>query len=463
MNGMSGRHASNENLFSESDTIVAVSTPPGKGGIGIIRFSGESASEIANRLTGRNVVPRKVLKRKFFDSKQRILDEGVLLYYQAPNSYTGEHVCEVQCHGGPVVVDLLLQRVIELGARLAEPGEFTRRAFLNDKLDLAQAESVADLINSSTSSAVLSASRSLQGEFSRKIHEIRDSLVQIRMYVEAAIDFPEEEIDFLADSELVRSVESVRTQIEILSEQTKKGRVLQDGIRVVLAGLPNAGKSSLLNRFAGEDRAIVTPQAGTTRDSIDVAIDLRGIPVLLTDTAGLCESDDIVESEGVKRAWSAIRQSDLVLYTVDNSRGLVKDDLRFLDSLCDSNVVVIRNKIDLSAPSTEKFRLDPTWKSVSASAKTGQGVDHIYEQIQSVAGISFDEEGLFIARRRHVDAIRQALDYVDNAQILLSESRAGELAAQDLRDALDSLGKVVGHVTPDDLLGEIFLNFCIGK
>lgn len=463
MNAMSSQHASNENLFSESDTIVAVSTPPGKGGIGIIRFSGGSASEIASHLTGRNVVPRKVLKRKFFDSRQRILDEGVLLYYQAPNSYTGEHVCEVQCHGGPVVVDLLLQRVIELGARLAEPGEFTRRAFLNDKLDLAQAESVADLINSSTSSAVLSASRSLQGEFSRRVHEIRDSLVQIRMYVEAAIDFPEEEIDFLADSELMRSVESVRTQIEILSEQVKKGRVLRDGVRVVLAGLPNAGKSSLLNRFAGEDRAIVTPQAGTTRDSIDVAIDLKGLPVLLTDTAGLCESDDIVESEGVKRAWSAIRQSDLVMYTVDSSRGLVKDDLQFLDSLGGSNVIVVWNKIDLNAPSAEKFQLDSTWKSVSVSAKTGQGVNQIYEQIQKVAGISFDEEGLFIARRRHVDAIRQTLDYVDNAQAMLTESKAGELAAQDLRDALDSLGKIVGHVTPDDLLGEIFLNFCIGK
>ncbi len=460
---MSSRRASNESLFSESDTIAAVSTPPGKGGIGIIRFSGEFAPEIASRLTGRNVVPRKVLKRKFFDNRQRILDEGVVLYYQAPNSYTGEHVCEVQCHGGPVVVDLLLQRVVELGARLAEPGEFTRRAFLNDKLDLAQAESVADLINSSTSSAVLSASRSLQGEFSRKIHEIRDSLVQIRMYVEAAIDFPEEEIDFLADSELMRSVESVRTQIEILSEQVKKGRVLRDGIRVVLAGLPNAGKSSLLNRFAGEDRVIVTPQAGTTRDSIDIAIDLKGLPVLLTDTAGLCESDDIVESEGVKRAWSAIKQSDLVLYTVDNSKGLAKEDLQFLDSLCDSNVIVVWNKIDLNAPSAEKFQLDSTWKSVSASAKTGQGINQIYEQIQKVVGISFDEEGLFIARRRHVDAIRQTLDYVDNAQTALTESKAGELAAQDLRDALDSLGKIVGHVTPDDLLGEIFSNFCIGK
>ena len=460
---MSSRHASSENSFSESDTIVAVSTPPGKGGIGIIRFSGESASEIASRLTGRNVVPRKVLKRKFFDNRQRILDEGVVLYYQAPNSYTGEHVCEVQCHGGPVVVDLLLQRVIELGARLAEPGEFTRRAFLNDKLDLAQAESVADLINSSTSSAVLSASRSLQGEFSRRIHEIRDSLVQIRMYVEAAIDFPEEEIDFLADSELMRSVENVRKQMEILSEQVKKGRVLRDGVRVVLAGLPNAGKSSLLNRFAGEDRAIVTPQAGTTRDSIDVAVDLKGLPVLLTDTAGLCESDDIVESEGVKRAWSAIKQSDLVLYTVDNSKGLVKDDLQFLDSLGDSNVIVVWNKIDLNAPNAEKIQLDSTWESVSISAKTGQGVNQIYEQIQKVAGISFDEEGLFIARRRHVDAIRQTLDYVDNAQTVLAESKAGELAAQDLRDALDSLGKIVGHVTPDDLLGEIFSNFCIGK
>ena len=444
------------------DTIAAIATPAGVGGIGIIRLSGPLAAQLAEQMTDKPLQEGKAQYRKFLDCQGRMLDDGIVLYFPAPRSYTGENVCELQCHGGPVVLNLLLVRLMELGARPAEPGEFTRRAFLNDKLDLAQAEAVADLINSSTAAAARSAMRSLHGEFSKRVNKIHQSLLNLRIYVEAAMDFPEEEIDFLADSELMGSVESLCGRLDDLTELTAQGCILREGLDVVIAGLPNAGKSSLLNRFAGEDRAIVTAQPGTTRDVIEVMINVNGVAVRLTDTAGLRKNDDPVESEGIRRAWRATESADLVLYVIDSVLGVCPEDQRNLNDLKKSKVAVVWNKTDLTGAVESPFSESST-EEVFVSALTGKGTDSICKLIQKLAGINTQEEGLFAARRRHLESLFRASDYVDRARQALLHRQAGELAAQDLRDAMDELGQIVGTVSADELLGEIFSSFCIGK
>ncbi len=451
----------NRYLAHSTDTIAAIATPAGTGGIGIVRVSGSQALELAECVTGIRPTPRKAFYRKFLDKQGRILDEGVLLHFSKPSSYTGEDLCEFQCHGSPVVLNLLLERLQQLGARAAEPGEFTKRAFLNDKIDLAQAEAVADLINSTTAAAAQSALNSLRGEFSERIQNIQDQLLQTRIFVEAAIDFPEEEIDFLSDSQILNSIEKVRVELADLLAHSTQGCILREGISVVIAGLPNAGKSSLLNRFSGEDRVIVAPVAGTTRDTVDVTIDVEGLAVSLVDTAGLRNSEDYAEKEGVRRSWKAIDQADVVLYVIDCLLGMQSDDQFNLQKLDKTKLVIVWNKTDLNEnffpSSIDDFR------RASVSALTGSGMKGLRKQIFQIVGYDNSEEGVIFARRRHLEAIRKSSQYVDRARNALVIEYAGELAAQDLRDAMDALGEILGFVSADDLLGEIFANFCIGK
>ena len=446
----------------EFDTIAAISTPAGFGGIGVVRLSGPGSQAIAKAVAGFVPKPRQACYRRFDGGGNTVIDHGIVLYFPAPGSYTGEDVLEFQCHGGPVVLNLLLARVLDLGARTAEPGEFTRRAFLNGKMDLAQAEAVADLINSSTEAAAQCALRSLSGHFSDRVNAIMGELKNLRMFVEAAIDFPEEEIDFLDNDEIVSSVAAIHSQLLQLLENASRGRVLREGLEVAISGLPNAGKSSLLNQLAGLERSIVTPQAGTTRDTVDLMIDLDGLAIRLTDTAGLRESSDLVEQQGIERAWAAANAADLVLYLIDVTGGVSETDRRNLAQLQGTNVLVVWNKIDLQE-SLEMPTLHEMSDQVSISAKYATGLDSIREFLKRFVGFAVSDEGLFLARRRHLDAIQNALGYVNQAHVALDKHRSGELAAQDLRDAMDELGKLVGTVSADELLGEIFANFCIGK
>ena len=446
----------------EFDTIAAISTPAGFGGIGVVRLSGPGSQAIAKAVAGFVPKPRQACYRRFDGGGNTVIDHGIVLYFPAPGSYTGEDVLEFQCHGGPVVLNLLLTRVLDLGARTAEPGEFTRRAFLNGKMDLAQAEAVADLINSSTQAAAQCALRSLNGHFSDRVNAIMGELKNLRMFVEAAIDFPEEEIDFLDNDEIVSSVAAIHSQLLQLLENASRGRVLREGLEVAISGLPNAGKSSLLNQLAGLERSIVTPQAGTTRDTVDLMIDLDGLAIRLTDTAGLRESSDLVEQQGIERAWAAANAADLVLYLIDVTEGVSETDRRNLAQLQGTNVLVVWNKIDLQE-SLEMPTLHEISDQVSISAKYATGLDSIREFLKRFVGFAVTDEGLFLARRRHLDAIQNALGYVNQAQVALDKHRSGELAAQDLRDAMDELGNLVGAVSADELLGEIFANFCIGK
>ncbi len=446
----------------DADTIAAISTPAGVGGIGVVRLSGPASAAIAAHLAGTVPTARQAGCRTFSDAGGGEIDRGILLYFPAPNSYTGEEVIEFQCHGGPVVLNMLLARVIELGARTAEPGEFTRRAFMNGKLDLAQSEAVVDLINSSTEAAARGALRSLKGEFSNQINRMLDRLLRLRVYVEAAIDFPEEEIDFLGDDQVVSSVDQVRGELSRLLETASRGQVLREGLDVVIAGMPNAGKSSLLNRLSGLERSIVTPHAGTTRDTVDLIVDFDGLAVRITDTAGLRVSDDPVEQQGIERAWRSVSEADVVLYLIDISQGASAVDRRNLADLEDSNLLIVWNKIDLK-DSIESPRFECSAEQVSISAKHAIGLDEIRRHIRQTAGFASNDESLFLARRRHLEAIENALAFVEQAHDALSQRQSGELVAQDLRDAMDELGKIVGAMTPDELLGEIFSSFCIGK
>ena len=446
----------------DTDTIAAISTPAGVGGIGIVRLSGPNSVAIAARLSSSVPPPRNAGYRIFYDGEGGEIDRGVLLIFPAPNSYTGEDVVEFQCHGGPVVLGMLLARVLDLGARTAEPGEFTRRAFLNSKMDLAQAEAVVDLINSSTEAAARCALRSLKGDFSDKVARIMDQLQNLRIYVESAIDFPDEEIDFLEDQQLITSVDGIRSELADLLDAAERGKVMREGIEVVIAGLPNAGKSSLLNQLAGLERSIVTPYAGTTRDTVDLVVDIEGLAVRITDTAGLRVSDNPVEQEGISRAWQSISDADLVLYLIDITQDIIDTDRGNLGKIEESKLLIVWNKIDLD----DSFVPSPTGcqaNEVTISAKNALGIDAIRSHIRKFAGITASDEGMFLARRRHLEAIENSLRFVVNAHTALSENKSGELAAQDLRDAMDELGKIVGTRSADELLGEIFASFCIGK
>lgn len=448
---------------SEPETIAAVATPPGRGGIGIVRVSGTAVRAMAVALLGRLPPPRHAKYAAFRDAAGAALDRGIALWFPAPHSYTGEDVLELHGHGGPVVLDMLLKRVVELGARLARPGEFSERAFLNGKLDLAQAEAVADLIESSSESAARSALRSLDGKFSQQLHALVERLVELRTFVEAAIDFPEEEIDFLADITLARNVRALIQDLERVRDTAHQGRLLHDGITIVLAGPPNAGKSSLLNRLAQTDAAIVSEIPGTTRDVLRERIAIDGLPLHVLDTAGLRESGDAIEIEGVRRAQAAMTSADRILLVIDDTVADPSAVQRLLAQLpAHPAHTLIRNKIDLSGrPSGEQA--GDNGVELALSAKTGAGLEALRAHLKACMGFRAPDAGTFSARRRHLDAIERALTHVVAGSQQLERARAGELLAEELRLAQRALGEITGEFTSEDLLGRIFASFCIGK
>ncbi len=427
-----------------------------------MRVSGPGVPALAERLLERLPSPRTAALGSFRDADGEVIDVGLGLYFPAPHSFTGEHVLELHGHGGPVVLDQLLARVLELGARQARPGEFSERAFLNDKLDLAQAEAIADLIDSSTASAARAAVRSLQGEFSRRVHALTDTLIQLRTFVEAAIDFPEEEIDFLSDSEIQRRLDRLCVDLPQLLASTRQGCLLREGMTVVLAGQPNVGKSSILNRLARRDAAIVTPVAGTTRDVLREHIQIDGMPLHIIDTAGLRDSDDPVEQEGIRRAWAQIEQADRILLVIDDQAGFEAADQKLLERL-PANLPCTRvfNKIDLSGREPG-VRETGGLVEVALSAFDGEGVEALRQHLKAVMGYRDSASGGFSARRRHLEALRRAADHLEKAQACLSAG-SGELLAEELRLAQRELSEITGAFSSDDLLGEIFSSFCIGK
>ena len=440
------------------DTIVAVATPAGRGGVGIIRVSGELSAHIANDILGQLPAPRKAVYTAF-KSEQTILDSGIAIYFPAPHSFTGENVIEFQGHGGPVVLDMVLKRCLALGARLARPGEFSERAFLNDKLDLAQAEAISDLIDSSSEQAARSALRSLQGHFSAAIDELLNKLIELRVYVEAALDFPDEEIDFLAGDAVTKRLDSIKQQLQEIFSKAKQGSLLREGMQLVIVGQPNAGKSSLLNALSGNDSAIVTDVAGTTRDVLRETIHLDGMPLHIIDTAGLRESDDPIEKIGIERAWKEIEKADLILLLIDDNDKNTAANHKILQQFPSSlPVLQVHNKIDLNQQTAGKRD-----GKIYISAKQQLGIEQLKSELKHYMGYQSEIEDSFIARRRHIQALEETQQAVDNAEYQLKECNAGELMAEELRLAQDSLGQITGRYTPDDLLGEIFSNFCIGK
>ena len=445
-----------------ADTIVAIATPPGRGGVGIVRLSGPQVGAIAEAVIGRLPKVRHAQFASFCDATGNLIDKGIALYFRGPASFTGEDVLELHGHGGPVVMDMLLTRLIELGARRAEPGEFSRRAFLNDKLDLAQAEAIADLIDSQTRAAARSAVRSLSGAFSTRVHELVDAITQLRMYVEAAIDFPEEEIDFLADEHVSEQLVGLLAQIRNLSAHAHTGRLLRDGMTLVIAGRPNAGKSSLMNALTGEESAIVTHVPGTTRDVLRAEIEIDGLPVHLIDTAGLRDSDDAIEREGVRRAREQITRADHALWVFDGESDPDAGGLQDAGLPGSLALTRIRNKTDLCGVEPG-IQDTPIGTVISLSAKTGAGVPVLREYLKDLMAYHGSDEGDFSARRRHLDAIDQAQASLFAGQMALQDGRAGELLAEDLRQAQLALSTITGEFSADDLLGEIFGNFCIGK
>lgn len=453
------------------DTIVAVATPPGRGGVGIVRLSGPHALSIAMQLSkDTSLTPRTAYYRAFFDTEQVLIDQGILLFFKAPHSFTGEDVIEMQLHGSPVVLDQIIQTCLQYGARCARPGEFSERAFLNDKMDLAQAEAVADLIHAHSLTAARMALHSLQGEFSKQVNALNEQIIQLRLYVEAAIDFPEEEIDFLNDGTILKKLENLIAILSKLRSEAHQGALIREGLSVVIAGRPNAGKSTLINALAGKDVAIVTDIPGTTRDVMKEHILLDDIPLHLIDTAGLRDSDDVVEREGIKRAWAEVSRADCVLLVIDSQS---PQDVILLDESVQAalppHVPVIRlfNKMDtLNLNLADQSRLNEQPKcednAVYISAKYGDGLALLKDKIKTVVGYQASE-GKFLARRRHIDALNRANELLVTGLAQLTQHRAGELLAEDLRLAHLALCEITGQFTADDLLGEIFSSFCIGK
>ena len=458
--------------------ICAIATSPGKGAIGVVRVSGRGLGDLDHRLTGRALAERVATYGPFLDDDGAAIDMGLALRFAAPRSFTGEDVIELQGHGGPVVMQLLLQRVLRAGAdldlRLAEPGEFTERAFLNDKIDLAQAEAVADLIDASTALAARSAVRSLQGVFSSRIASIADAMVSLRMLVEATLDFPEEEIEFLEAAGALGKLDAMRVELSSLLATASQGALLRNGLTVVLAGAPNVGKSSLLNALAGDEIAIVTPVAGTTRDKVVQAIDLRGVPLNIVDTAGLRETDDEVERIGIARSWQQIEAADVVLHLVSaDTRGEpAHDDARIAQRIetvlpAGAKRIVVVNKIDLAAEGVEQQGLtspDNDSPRIRLSALTGQGIDALRDALLAIARFEPGAEHVFAARERHLQALREAAIHLDGAREQASHGdRALELVAEELRSGHQALQRITGELSADDLLGVIFSRFCIGK
>lgn len=442
------------------DTIAAIATPPGNGGVGVIRISGPSASGIAQSLTGKTLPkPRYAQFVHFLDADGRVIDSGLLLYFAAPASFTGEQVIELQGHGGSVVLDMLLRRVLELGARLANPGEFSQRAFLNNKIDLAQAEAIADLISSGTEQAVRSAQQSMQGVFSEQINELIDELIELRVFIEAAIDFVDEEIDFLGDGVVAGRIARLQSKLAGIGKTAQQGRLLHDGMTVVLAGKPNAGKSSLLNALAGHDAAIVTDIAGTTRDVLRERIQLDGMPLHVIDTAGLHDSDNPVEQEGIRRARQEIAKADRILLLIDST----DPDSASLDASLPANIAVTKvfNKIDLIGGQPRVIETQQSTE-IHLSIKHKLGLDLLRQHLKQSMGFTESVDNVFVARTRHIQALQLAAQAVDRAAEQLLH-QAHELVAEELRQAQTSLSAITGEFTSDDLLGEIFSSFCIGK
>jgi tRNA modification GTPase len=439
-----------------ADTIVAAATPPGTGGVGMVRISGDKVEAIANAMLGSLPEPRFATHHTFRNVAGEALDTGIAIYFPGPASFTGESVLELHGHGGPVVVSMLIDAVVELGARQAQPGEFTKRAFLNDKLDLAQAEAIADIISSGTEQAARAALHSLSGAFSSAVDALAEQLVRLRMHVEAAIDFPEEEIDFLSDDALSARIEECARSFDELRNQARVGRVLRDGYRAVIVGRPNAGKSSLLNRLSGEEAAIVTEVAGTTRDVLREQINVDGLAVELIDTAGLRDDPDRIEAEGIRRAREALKSADAVLWIQDASEAVATNIDEDVPE--GAEIIIVRNKIDVSGD--EAGDQDGV---IFLSAKTGDGIDALRERLRQAAGYRNLGEGAFTTRKRHIDALRRAAEHFDTGRRAPEEAKAGELLAEELRLAQEALGEITGAVSSDDLLGRIFSEFCIGK
>jgi len=444
------------------ETIAAIATATGRAGVGILRVSGPAVEAIARALLGRVPLPRRALLRDFLDSSGEPIDQGIALYFPRPHSFTGESVLELQGHGGPVVLDLLLQRVLELDARLARPGEFSERAFLNGKLDLVQAEAVADLIDAGTAAAARLAGRTLRGRLSERVGDLVEGLIRLRLYVESAIDFPEEEIDFLSNGKVSADLQSIIGDLDRLYTATNTGRLLREGMTLVIAGRPNAGKSSLLNALAGEDTAIVTAQPGTTRDLVRERIQLDGMPLHVIDTAGLRDSDDPVEREGVRRARGEMAQADLILWVYDAEADPHNLGLQGEELAEGAPLTLVRNKIDRLGQAAGLWEGE-AGVEVALSAKTGEGMDLLRRHLRESVGYGGEASGEFIARRRHLDALERARAHLVQGGQVLAQECAGELLAEELRLAQRALGEITGEFSADDLLGRIFASFCIGK
>lgn len=451
-----------------TDTIAAQATATGRAGVGIIRVSGPAVSAVASAILGKVPKPRTAEYLPFLDAQQQTLDQGIALYFPGPNSFTGEDVLELQGHGGPVLLDMLLRRVLDIkDVRIARPGEFSERAFLNDKLDLTQAEAIADLIDASSEQAARSAMQSLQGEFSRKIHDLVEKVIYLRIYVEAAIDFPDEEIDFLSDGKVAGDLAEIIADLAGIQKQATQGSILREGMRVVIAGRPNAGKSSLLNALAGREAAIVTEIAGTTRDVLREHIHIDGMPLHIIDTAGLREATDKVEQIGIERAWQEIEQADRVLFMVDGTTTNATSPAEiwpdFMSRLPkDLGLTVIRNKADLTGETTGASQ-NGDYPVFHISAKTNSGIEELRDHLKACMGFDANTEGSFTARRRHLDALERAAEHLAIGDAQLHNHLAGELLAEELRLTQQHLNEITGEFSSDDLLGRIFSSFCIGK
>nr|WP_033423041.1 tRNA uridine-5-carboxymethylaminomethyl(34) synthesis GTPase MnmE [Hydrogenovibrio halophilus] len=458
-------------MSAQTETIAALATPPGRGGVGIVRVSGPQSRAIAQAMLGQCPPPRYAHFGPFYGKDGTVLDQGIALFFEGPHSFTGEDVIEFQGHGGPVVMQWLLNRAVTLGARLADPGEFSQQAFLNDKLDLAQAEAIADLIDASSDQAARSALRSLQGEFSNRIHTLVEQLIALRIYVEAAIDFPDEEIDFLSDGKVAADLAEIESQLAFVLASARQGAMLREGLSVVILGRPNAGKSSLLNALSGRESAIVTDIAGTTRDIVKEEIVIDGLPLHVLDTAGLREATDAVEKIGIERAWAALDQADHVLVMVQGGEAMAEEDRRILAQLPRGMpVTLIHNKIDLMEQSPGLVKNDASEQAQSGveteiwlSAKHGIGLDLLTAHLKDRMGLLQTSEGVVMARERHLQALQAAQSHLEQGRVQLHDFAAGELLAEDLRQAQQALSSITGEFTSDDLLGRIFSSFCIGK